>query len=65
VEVCHSAEALEFEVRDKDHAYAEFIGTVAIPIAGGLLVLSCFDHKYFFKKYFFNLKILRHVRTAN
>ena len=37
-EVCHSAECLTFEVRDKDHAYAEFIGSVYIPVVGGLLV---------------------------
>ena len=38
IEVCHAAEGLAFEVRDKDHAYAEFIGTVYIPVSGGLLV---------------------------
>ena len=38
IEVCHSAECLTFEVRDKDHAYAEFIGSVYIPVVGGLLV---------------------------
>ena len=31
IEVCHFAETLHFEVRDKDHAYAEFIGEVAFP----------------------------------
>merc|ERR1719362_64667 len=31
VEVCHFGDDLLFEVRDKDHAYAEFIGSVAIP----------------------------------
>ncbi len=30
LEVCHFGEALVFEVRDKDHAYAEFIGSVEI-----------------------------------
>ena len=38
IEVCHSAECLDFEVRDKDHAYAEFIGVVTIPVSGGLQV---------------------------
>jgi hypothetical protein len=38
IEVCHSAECLSFEVRDKDHAYAEFIGAVYIPVVGGLQV---------------------------
>jgi len=40
IEVCHSAECLSFEVRDKDHAYAEFIGAVYIPVVGGLQVRS-------------------------
>jgi hypothetical protein len=31
VELCHFAEELIFEVRDKDHAYAEYIGAVVIP----------------------------------
>ena len=31
IEVCHFADVLHFEVRDKDHAYAEFIGEVAMP----------------------------------
>ena len=31
VEVCHFAEELVFEVRDKDHAVTEFIGSVTIP----------------------------------
>ena len=30
-QVCHFGDELLFEVRDKDHAYAEFIGSVAIP----------------------------------
>ena len=29
--MCHFGDELLFEVRDKDHAYSEFIGTVAIP----------------------------------
>ena len=29
--MCHFGEELLFEVRDKDHAYAEFIGSVVIP----------------------------------
>ncbi len=31
VEVCHFAEDLIFEIRDKDHAYSEYIGSVSIP----------------------------------
>jgi len=31
IELCHYASELVFEVRDKDHAYTEFIGTVSIP----------------------------------
>ena len=31
VELCHFADELMFEVRDKDHAYAEYIGAVVIP----------------------------------
>jgi hypothetical protein len=31
IEVCHFAEELIFEVRDKDHAYTEYIGAVVIP----------------------------------
>ena len=31
VEVCHFADHLVFEVRDKDHAYSEYIGAVDIP----------------------------------
>ena len=31
VEVCHFADHLVFEVRDKDHAYSEYIGAVYIP----------------------------------
>jgi len=31
VEVCHFAEELVFEVKDKDHMQAEFIGLVAVP----------------------------------
>lgn len=31
IEVCHFADALVFEVRDKDHAYSEYIGAVEIP----------------------------------
>ncbi len=31
LEVCHFGDAVVFEVRDKDHAYAEFIGSVEIP----------------------------------
>eukprot|EP00096_Caligus_rogercresseyi_P009417 TRINITY_DN3199_c1_g2_i1.p1 TRINITY_DN3199_c1_g2~~TRINITY_DN3199_c1_g2_i1.p1 ORF type:complete len:793 (-),score=244.59 TRINITY_DN3199_c1_g2_i1:864-3242(-) len=30
VEVCHFAEDLVFEIRDKDHAYSEFIGEVRL-----------------------------------
>ncbi|CAB4066261.1 PLD1_2 [Lepeophtheirus salmonis] len=30
VEVCHFAEELVFEIRDKDHAYSEFIGEVRL-----------------------------------
>ncbi len=29
--MCHFGEEVIFEVRDKDHAYAEFIGSVVIP----------------------------------
>lgn len=31
VEVCHFAEELVFEIRDKDHAVTEFIGSVTFP----------------------------------
>lgn len=31
IELCHYASELVFEVRDKDHAYTEFIGTVSVP----------------------------------
>ena len=31
VELCHWGANLSFEVRDKDHAYAEYIGMVQIP----------------------------------
>ena len=31
IEVCHFADALTFEIRDKDHAYSEYIGCVEIP----------------------------------
>ena len=31
IEVCHFADALTFEIRDKDHAYSEYIGSVEIP----------------------------------
>lgn len=31
VELCHWGAHLSFEVRDKDHAYAEYIGMVQIP----------------------------------
>ena len=31
VELCHFADNLVFEIRDKDHAYSEFIGSVEIP----------------------------------
>ena len=31
VELCHWGSSLNFEVRDKDHAYAEYIGVVQIP----------------------------------
>ncbi len=30
VEVCHFADELLFEVKDKDHAYSEYIGCVAV-----------------------------------
>lgn len=36
IETCHFGDELSFEVRDKDHAYAEFIGSVDIP-TGALL----------------------------
>lgn len=32
VELCHWGAHLKFEVRDKDHAYAEYIGVVEIPV---------------------------------
>ena len=32
VELCHWGANLNFEVRDKDHAYAEYIGMVQIPV---------------------------------
>ena len=33
LEVCHFAKELKFEIRDKDHARQEFIGSVEIPTA--------------------------------
>ena len=33
IEVCHAADELVFEIKDKDHAYSEFIGSVSIPTA--------------------------------
>jgi len=33
IEVCHHADHLKFEIRDKDHAYSEFIGSVDIETA--------------------------------
>ena len=41
IEVCHHAEFLTFEVRDKDHAYSEYIGSVEINtnelVTGGIM----------------------------
>lgn len=37
IEVCHFADSLRFEVRDKDHAYAEYIGVVRLETKGTLL----------------------------
>ncbi len=31
LEVCHFADDLVFEIKDKDHAYAEYIGSVSFP----------------------------------
>ncbi len=31
--MCHYANELAFEVRDKDHAFSEFIGAVSFPTA--------------------------------
>ena len=36
--MCHFANNLEFEVRDKDHAYTEYIGSVKIPSSN---LLNC------------------------
>ena len=36
IEVCHFGESLRFEVKDKDHAYSEHIGTVEIPTASSM-----------------------------
>ena len=33
IELCHWAVNLKFEVRDKDHAYAEYIGAVQLPVS--------------------------------
>ena len=33
VNICHWAVSLNFEVRDKDHAYAEYTGAVKIPLS--------------------------------
>ena len=33
VEVCHFANELTFDIKDKDHAYSEFIGSVNIATA--------------------------------
>ena len=33
VELCHWGANLNFEVRDKDHAYAEYIGAVQLPVS--------------------------------
>ena len=38
VELCHWGANLNFEVRDKDHAYAEYIGMVQIPASD---LISC------------------------
>ena len=32
VEVCHEATDIKFHVKDKDHAYSEYIGEVAIGV---------------------------------
>lgn len=37
IEVCHFTEEILFEVRDKDHAYAEYIGVVRVPTGAIIL----------------------------
>ena len=48
LEVCHFANELTFEIRDKDHAYSELIGYVEIPTAElmtGQIIDRAFDIK--------------------
>ncbi len=49
IEVCHFAEHLVFEVRDKDHAKSEFIGSVSIPTSM-LLSEEVMENEYPIKK---------------
>jgi Ca2+-dependent lipid-binding protein len=44
VELCHWGANLNFEVRDKDHAYTEYIGMVQIPASD--LISSGISGKY-------------------
>ena len=32
VEVCHDASSIKFHVKDKDHAYSEYIGAVSVSV---------------------------------
>ncbi len=50
IEVCHFAEVLVFEVRDKDHAYAEFIGSVTFPTRALLAEEAMVGHYPIMKK---------------
>ena len=49
IEVCHHANYLIFEIRDKDHARSEFIGSVDIPVSN-LLNGSVIDGWFPIKK---------------
>ncbi len=48
--MCHFAEELVFEVRDKDHAYAEFIGSVTFPTRALLAEEAMVGHYPIMKK---------------
>jgi len=45
IEVCHFADELIFEIRDKDHAYTELIGSVVIPTSR-LVSGQVFDQEF-------------------
>ena len=60
VELCHWGTNLNFEVRDKDHAYAEYIGMVQIP--GTDLVSSGISGNTYSPLHsFINTLLLKHI----